>query len=191
MENGQNEVNRDRTAHNPHRPLACSGRAGTSPETHSGADRRDPAGLPVRLSDTLLQCADRRLGGAGLPPAECTEPLGAMPAGARRGQRSGAGGPGPEARAGSGCTRIDPVGICLPSPFAAVAAAGGDAAAALLRPGLSGILRRCTAWWRPDHRVPASEWPLAVAAMPLGVDVGAAESLERQLSPGFSKGFGR
>jgi hypothetical protein len=39
--------------------------------------------------------------------------------------------------------------------------------------------------------VPASEWALAVEAMPLGVDVGAAESLERQLSPGFSKGFGR
>jgi hypothetical protein len=191
MENGQNEVNRDRTAHNPHRPLACSGRAGTSPETHSGADRRDPAGLPVRLSDTLLQCADRRLGGAGLPPAECTEPLGAMPAGARRGQRFGAG-PEPEARAGSRCTRTEPAGIRLPSPSAAdVAAAGGDAAAALLWPGLSGLLRRCTAWWRSDHRVPASEWALAVEAMPLGVDVGAAGSLERQLSPGFSKGFGR
>jgi len=48
--------------------------------------------------------------------------------------------PRAEARAGAGCTRIDPAGICLPSPSAAdVAAAGGDAAAALLRPGLSGL----------------------------------------------------
>ena len=58
----------------------------------------------------------------------------------------------------SGCTRIEPAGICLPRPSAAdVAAAGGDAAAALLRPGLSGLLRRRPTWWRPDHRLPASE----------------------------------
>jgi hypothetical protein len=192
MENGQNEVNRGRPAHNSRCPLVCSGRAGTSPETHSGADRRDPAGLPVRLSDLLLQRADWRLGGAGLPPAECAERLRAMPAGARRGQRLGAGGPEPEARAGSGCTRIESAGICLPRPSAAdVAATGGDAATPLLRPGLSRLLRRRPAWWRPDHRVLASEWPLAVEAMPLGVDVSAAGSLERQISPGFSKGCGR
>jgi hypothetical protein len=140
----------------------------------------------------LLQRANWRLGGAALPPAECAERLRAMSAGARRGRRLGAGGPEPEARAGSGCTRIEPAGICLRRPSAAdVAATGGDAASPLLRPGLSRLLRRRPAWWRPDHRVLAGEWPLAVEAMPLGVDVGAAGSLEGQISPGFSKGCGR
>jgi Cysteine rich repeat len=42
--------------------------------------QRDPAGLPQRLPDLFRERADRRLGGAGVPQRERTEPLRAVPA---------------------------------------------------------------------------------------------------------------
>src|SRR5205814_7363939 len=116
--------------------------------------QRDSAGLPFRLSDLLFQRADRRLGGAGLPPAQRAEPFRALPASPERGEWLGAVSRKTELDNRTGGTGEHGTG--LPPLFSTDgAAAGGNAPATGLRHGLSNLLPGGAPGRRSDHRVPA------------------------------------
>src|ERR1700751_604928 len=122
--NAYTKVNRDRPALGSFSDLVGLGQPGGCPEAEPDSNQRRPAGLPRRLPDLLLKCADGGLHVAGMPEAECAKPFGAVPAGGSRTGQSGASRPGNyragHRGAGAGCTS-------RPDLWAAdVAATGGD-----------------------------------------------------------------
>ena len=146
-----------------------------------GAGQRDPAVLPRRLPDLLRERAARRLSLPRMPQPKCAELVARLPAGGERDRRRRAVGAESRSGTGPGRPRYGRTRAGAPSAAADDAAAGAGSDTPRLRPGFSHLLRRRAARGRPDPRLSRSKRPLSVAPMPLGADVRAAGSLERQV----------
>ena len=147
--------------------------AATTPGKPSSAQiSGDPRQLPLRLSQGLRGCADRRRGGAGMPGKEQGKTLGRLRKGGCRGRRRQRGAGSKQrgacasqrqrsSRRGGSCCRAGSAGA------AADAAARSAVRGALgLRRRRARALRRRARGRRPHHRMPRLAAGGAVAGLP-------------------------